>query len=359
MERYQNIKNSINNAKYIKIIFPENPSNDIVGSVLALHSMFKQLDKDVFLLEERLPQRAKNFLTENKRKIMITLNEDIDEIYYEKKGSHVDLNIVPKNRNFDTKNFSWEIVSEKTNNQQKINQMPDLILIIGIARFNEVEKFLPTDEEELFACTIVNIDNNPNNENYGDINVIEKSSLSKIISFLVRETKNHNLKDVFDFLLFGFFSQDKISLKDLSAIKWLINNGASLNIWFEYQKEKRPLWADYLEFAIKNISIREDVGIIFSHLKYNEEIKDNEKVKNILQVSKIFREWIGQTFFLSFRDEEKTKTIFYSPLSSTVNEIREKYNGSFKDTGGIIVTPHEDPVKAIEELKKFNYKTTQ
>lgn len=355
MERFQNIKAGINSAQNIRIIFPENPSNDIVGSVLALNSMFKHLNKNVFLPKERFPQEAKHLLAADKKKIMITLNEDVDEIYYEKKGNHVDLNIVPKNSNFDTKNFSWEIVSEKAEGKQETDQVPDLIFIIGIPRFSDVGNFLPTDEEELFACTIVNIDNNPSNENYGDINIVEQGSLSKTISFLAKEMKDSGFKkDVFDFLLFGFFSQERIYFKDLSAVKWLINNGANLDVWLEYKKEKRLIWTNYLESAIKNISIKENSEIVFSYLQNEEEIENSEKIKNILQVSKVFREWIGQTFFLSFNDEEKTKTIFYSPLSTTVDKIREKYTGSFKDTGGIITTSHNNPREAMEELKELD-----
>jgi len=354
MERFQNVKAGIANAKNIKLVFPEKPDNDTIGSVLALCSMFKQLNKKVTLPIERLPQKAKQFLAPEKKKITITLNEDVAEIYYEKKEGHVDLNIVPKNDDFDTKNFSWEVVSEKGENKEgQINEPIDLIIILGISRFNEVEKLLPTDEEELFACTIVNIDKNPSNENYGDINIVEQYPLSKTLSFLVKEMKESVFKkELFDFLIFGFFSQGSISVKDISTIKWLVGNKGSLDVYFEYRKEQKPLWAKYLEVAIKNISIKENEEIIFSYLP-NENNDDKEWIKNVLQVSKIFREWIiPNAFFISFQENGETKTIFYSSLSSIMNSITKKYKGNFKETGGIIITSKE-PKETMEELKEL------
>ncbi|MFA6251859.1 MAG: hypothetical protein WCX74_00415 [Candidatus Paceibacterota bacterium] len=354
MERFQNIKNGINSAQNIRLVFPENPDNDILGAVLALNSVFRQLNKKVYLPTERLPQKIGGFGDGSKKRIAITLNEDIDEIYYEKKRGHVDLNIIPKNNNFDTKNFSWELIADGKEKPNTMDGSPDLIVIVGIARFSEIEEFLPTDEEELFACTIVNIDKNPLNENYGDINIVEKGLLSKIVSFLVKEMKDSDFKkDVFDFLLFGFFSQKHISIKDVSAIKWLIGNGGTFDAYFEYKKQPKPIWAKYLELAVKNIFLQEDKEIIFSYLSINNG--NEEEIKNILQVSKIFREWINpNAFFLSFKDGSITKTIFYSIDKSIVNRIKSEFEGNFKENGGIIATKKE-PRETMEELKEISF----
>lgn len=354
MERFQNIKNGIDGAQSIRLIFPENPDNDTLGAVLALNSVFKQLNKKVFLPIERLPQKVSGFGDGSKKRIAITLNEDIDEIYYEKKGGHVDLNIIPKNNDFDTKNFSWELIADGKEKPNAMDGSPDLIIIVGIARFKEIEEFLPTDEEELFACTIVNIDKDPLNENYGDINIVEKGLLSKIVSFLVKEMKDSDFKkDVFDFLLFGFFSQKNISIKDVSAIKWLVSSGGTFDAYFEYKKQPKPIWAKYLEVAIKNIFMQEDKEIIFSYLPINSG--SEEEIKNILQVSKIFCEWINpNAFFLSFKDGNTTKTIFYSIDKSVVKKIRSEFEGDFKENGGIVVTKKE-PKETMEELKEIGF----
>jgi hypothetical protein len=357
MEQFQNIKTSINNAKNIKIIFPENPDDDVLGSVLALYAAFRQLNKKVSLLNERLPQKAKRFLSFEKKKIMITLNEEVSEIYYEKKGNHVDLNIVPKNKDFNSENFSWEIVPEKTNNKddgEPSVEPLDLIIIIGISRFEEVEKYLPTDEEELFACTIVNIDKNITNENYGDVNIVEKDFLTKTIALLIKELTEYSFAiEVFDFLLFGFFSQKRLSPRDISTIKWITNNNGTLDSYFKYQNEQKPLWATYLEEALKNISTSENNDVVFSYLPIEKEINDKEKIKNILQVSKLFREWINpSTFFLCFEEDYQTKTIFYSSSTSIINKISSQYRGKFKETGGIIMNKEDDPMEAVNELKK-------
>ncbi|MFA5080131.1 MAG: hypothetical protein WC472_00700 [Candidatus Paceibacterota bacterium] len=356
MERFQNVKASINNAKNIKIIFPENPDNDTLGSVLALYSALNQLDKKVFLTEERLPEKAVYFLRNEKKRIAITLNEEVSEIYYEKKDNHVDLNIIPKNQDFNSDNFSWEIISEKKNNEQ--TEPFDIIIIIGVLRFKEIEKYLPTDEEELFACTIVNIDKNSANENYGDVNIIGNSSLSKITAILIKELNEFSFsKEVFDFLFFGFFSQEKILVKDITVIKWILNNGGTLDIYYEYQKKKKPLWADYFEDALKNISLKEDEGIIFSYLTFEKnektEQRNSEKVKSALQISKVFKEWLNpKTFFLSFKEENATKTIFYSSSPLMIKKISNKYKGLFKETGGIIISNDKNLLEFIEELKK-------
>ncbi|MCK9393750.1 hypothetical protein M0Q03_03015 [bacterium] len=354
MERFQNIKESIKNAKNIKIIFPRNPNNDVLGSVLALYSAFKQLNKQVFVPEERLSEEIIHFLRGEKKKIYITLNEEISEIYYEKKGDHVNLNIIPKDQNFNADNFSWEIVSEKNNASTGEHTEPlDLIIIIGVLRFAEIEKYLPTDEEDLFACTIVNIDNDLTNENYGDINIIDESPISKTTTILVKELSEFSFsKEVFDFLLFGFFSQEKISTKNISAIKWIINNGGTLDIYFEYQKKEKPSWVIYFEAALKNISLQEDEEIIFSYLR--AEKSNNEQIESTLRISKIFREWINpKAFCLAFREDQQTKPIFYSSLPAIVKKIGTQYKGAFKETGGIITHNEKSPLEAIEELKEF------
>jgi hypothetical protein len=231
-----------------------------------------------------------------------------------------------------------------------------LIIIIGILRFAEIEKYLPKDEEDLFACTIVNIDNNAANENYGDINIIEESPISRIATILIKELSESSFsKEVFDFLFFGFFSQEKISIKDIPAIKFITGNRGTADFYFEYQKKEKPIWTNNFETALKNISFEENSGIVFSYLPNieNEDLEQkNQKIKNILQVSKIFREWLSpKTFFISFTEDGQTKTIFYSSSALIITKISSQYKGKFKETGGIIITEKE-PKETMEELRK-------
>lgn len=352
MERLQMVKNSILNSKNVKIFFEKNPSTDYLSAVLAIYSTLKKMNKQVFMPIENLSDEAITFLSSEKKKISISLEKEISEIYYDKSESGIKLNIIPKNNNVGIEDFSWEINSVKKDFKNDQLESFDLVICIGLPRFEQLDKLLQADEEELFECTIINIDNNINNENYGDINIIEqKTSLSKIISVLIKQLgKEYYSKETMSFLLGGFFSQEKIKKEEANIIKWLIRNGGNFNFYYSIKNSIKPEWLDSLKKYLTNISLSENKEIIFSYLNEKEI-----STKNILNITKIFHEWIDPpSFFLSFIDSDNktTKTIFYSSSPLIIEKIKKYYSGNFKENGGII-TSNKNPEETTQQLKEI------
>ncbi|MDD4409043.1 MAG: hypothetical protein PHW52_00120 [Candidatus Pacebacteria bacterium] len=358
MERFENIKTSIDNADNIKLLFPENPEAECLSSVLALYFALKKMGKNVFIPIERLPNNILSSIGIERKQISITFGKETSEVYYDKEPNGLKLTIIPKNSDFSLDNLSVKINVEKTNFDVKELDSFELVISIGIQKFEQVDKLLMASEEELFDCTIINIDNNLTNENYGDINIVENNvSILKIISLIIKQVgeKSYN-KESMDFLIYGFFSQERLKQENIPIIKWLIKNNGDFDLYYSQEKLVKPAWINDFKEIIRNSVASKDKKNIYSYLNPDKDIIENfeEKIRNILSVSKVFHEWINpSSFFIAFYDpkENMTKVIFYSSEQSIIETMRNQHAGMYKESGGIIYLKETTPKESIEIIK--------
>ncbi|OQB10624.1 MAG: hypothetical protein BWY21_00208 [Parcubacteria group bacterium ADurb.Bin216] len=356
MERFENVKTSINNADNIRLLFPKNPSAECLSSVLALYFALKKMGKKVNIPLERVPDEIVSLLSKETKKILISFGKEVSEVYYDKEPNGLQLTIIPKNENFSIEDLSMKVDTEEIGFTTDELEVFDLVIAIGLQRFDQIDELLQATEEELFDCTIINIDTNLNNEAYGDINIIEgHKNLLRIISIILKQLGEENLdKTSMHFLVNGFMSQEGIHPESVPILKWLIRNGGDFTIYYSIIGADTPEWINDFAEIIVNSSLSEDKKTIYSYL-------DKEGDRNrILQVIKIFHEkMVIPTFFIAFKDNESRypRTIFRTTEKALIDILNNNFEGQYKENGGVIDSEEETPQNLIKGIKEVIEKT--
>ncbi|TSC95027.1 MAG: Uncharacterized protein CEN87_39 [Parcubacteria group bacterium Licking1014_1] len=196
MENLEQAKHLVSEAKSIYIIPEENSNPDAVAAALALFYTLKELDKNVNLIIDELPEKFR-FLIPSADFISLPKNfvisipsrkTDVSQIYYEKNNEGLKIYLTVNKGNVKKDDISFYFSEAK----------PDLIITIGIKDFKA--QLL----EKLNFCgflldsPILNIDNNsPSgeyNKNFGKINLIRSASLAEMALDLVKNPHIESIK---------------------------------------------------------------------------------------------------------------------------------------------------------------------
>ncbi|MFA5133226.1 MAG: DHH family phosphoesterase [Patescibacteria group bacterium] len=242
----QQIIQTIKNAKNILIAFKNikfgsgyPAGGDAVSSALALHEILQKNNKNIdivspeFSLPESLAflpnaQKIKNSL-EAVEQAQISINikqSGVKDFSYRVDGDFLNIYLTPKEGLIDLKSMKTEhsalpydlIITVDT---------PDLKLL-GDVYFKN--KFLFDN------IPIINIDHSPQNENFGDINLVDikNSSTAEIIWQILEDSRNVNA-NIIDCVLAGIIAKTKnfrrqnINPKTLEAASHLIVLGGRRN----------------------------------------------------------------------------------------------------------------------------------
>jgi nanoRNase/pAp phosphatase (c-di-AMP/oligoRNAs hydrolase) len=360
MVDFERIKSTIENAKNIIIVINKKADKDTISAGLSVFFALK--NKNVFIPKEKNPTELFNFLSEDaSKKIIISLKNEISEISYEKNNGGIDLFLIPKNiEEVNPENFSCKLISEE---KSFLSSPPifDLIIVFGIQSFNYLESCFKENIDSIYNCTIINIDNNPQNEQYGEINLVkENSSISENTSTLLKNVQEKISNKSAGFLLMGILSnlKEKKTNQTIPIIKWLISEGG--NLYFKNNKSELKRKLILLENTIKNLSYLEKENLYISSLSENDFKNSNtssadlsfiiDKMKNYFSIPSFMLLWEGRSSLPSI------KVVFYSSKENIVNKIKNSYQGSYKGQGGIFITKKKDLPSAKKELISiFNY----
>jgi len=345
------IKETLNGVENIGILTKKNANNDVIGASLALFFALRGSGKKACFPAKKVPKEITEFAKrKNGKQFQVTFSEEISEVYYEKKGKGLVLYLTPKDKTINDDNFSCRVIS----GESFFSSEYDILFTIGIDDFKEVEDLC--DPDQLFNCTIINIDNNLNNQNYGEVNIIkENQSISQAVACLLKEIDEYTNKEADSFLLYGLsFSNKKTdNERKISTIKWLLKNGGDFSL-FSGDPQKNKL----LEVILKNLSYTNDTYISSvsesDFEKSRTTSKDlgfiTEKLKNFLNVPSFFILWESRTSPLSI------KGLFYTNKKYIVNKMNNGFKGIYKEKGGIFLT-EEIKINVAKEkiLSYLNY----
>lgn len=337
------IKETLSGVKNIGILTKKSANNDAIGASLALFFALRGAGKKICLPSKNVPKEILSFIKKrNGKQFQVTFDEEVSEVYYEKKGKGIVLYLTPKDKDVNNEKFSCKIIS----GDDFFSSDYDILFTIGVDDFKEVEELC--DPDQLFSCTIINIDNNLNNQNYGEINIIkEEQSLSQTIACLLKDIDEYTNKEADSFLLYGLaFSNKKTdNNKKFNTIKWLLRNGGDFSL-FSGDNQKNKL----LEIILKNLVLEKDIYISTvsesDFANSDTTSKDlgfiTEKLKNFLNIPSFFILWESRTSPLS------VKGLFYTHKKYIVNKMNDGFKGIYKEKGGIFLT-EEDQINIAKE----------
>lgn len=307
----EQIFKSIEESKNILILADQNFNVDNISASLSLSIFLQKLDKNTTIyfknnIEDKysflngLESIKNNLEIKNNLTIAIsTLNTKAKELSYEPKDDRIEIYLTPeKNKKFSKEDV---IINDNQNSF-------DLIITIGISDIKSIGEFYDNNVEFFYNTPIINIDNNPENERFGQINLIEPQykSLCELV-FDITTTNKSELIDgkIATNMLTGIIYKNKgFKIPDLSpntmeAVSNLIEIGADResivnNLYKTKTLNDLRIWAKILQnskLANNNeiffsVITDENEQINFSDI-FNEVISNIEGIKIGLLFNKI------------------------------------------------------------------------
>ncbi|MBU0624723.1 hypothetical protein KKF05_00060 [Patescibacteria group bacterium] len=290
LQTERQIEASISNSTHALIAFRKDWTVDAVASALALARLVAARGKKVDIIADGFkPSRQVTFLptvesiaTEfnRLRKFVISLDVSktpIDELTYDLAGNQLNIHITPKTGQYS----SSDVLSRAANYKY------DLIFTVGTPDLGSLGRLFSEHSELFYHCPIINIDHDAQNENYGNINVVDitATSTAEIVHHLLAKNDRPN-EDIATMLLTGIiaatrsFRTTQVTPRTLDVAAELVAAGArrdeivqnlyktrslaTLKLWgralarLKYDPETKMVWS---------LLVRQD----FIHTSSNEE----------------------------------------------------------------------------------------
>jgi phosphoesterase RecJ-like protein len=375
LNQEQQIFEQIKKANNILITFNRTWNGDAVASGLAFFLLLKKMGKNVEIVAEKydksdlysfLPgySSIKNSL-DNLRKFIISLditNTKVDKIKYKIEDNTLNFVVSPKDGFFtqeDIKSRSGEFKY-------------DLIITLDTPDLESLGSIYDSDTEFFYQIPTINIDHSSSNEEYGQINLVELTSIATSeILFNLFTAFSRDLLDehIATCLLAGIISKTRsfktqnITPQALSISSQLISIGAkreeivsrlyrsrSLNVLKLWGRvlarltsalENKLVWSVLTEMDFNKTETKED--------DLNEVI--DELIINIPQAKVVL------LIFEATKDKHKiTKGIIYSMKNINSLALAKKWNpiGTKSFAEFVIDSPIQEAEKDIVSVIKDN-----
>lgn len=275
----EQVKEHIKKAQNILICLPKGPTTDAIASSLALFSALEKMDKKVkvvcneFILppnHQFLP-KSKDILSDltSLRKFIISINiqdAKVEELSYDIQDDNLNIFIAPKTGTIREKDVKFSSSEFEY----------DLIFILDAADLESLGALYDDNTEFFYHTPIVNIDHSPQNEYFGQIDLVEltATSTSEIIFDLIK-TLGEELVDEYiaTSLLTGIISKTKsfqstaVTPKSLAIASHLISSGARRDEIVQHLYQTKSLstlrvWGR----ALARLKSDKETGIVWSLL---------------------------------------------------------------------------------------------
>jgi len=281
-------------SENIGIVIKDDKDKDIALVNLAFILLCLKLNKKIhYRFNNNLPLLP---VCEPCPQIVLTVQKQIADIFYEKSNEGIKLFLTPKENNLSKEDFCCEL----KNKEEKTNL--DLIVSIGFKSLKELEKNIENESVSIENTQIINIDNSHLNKIFGNINLIENGvPLSKIfLKNIEEEFLDENISSLFS-------SEGKVE--------------SLLNVFSKIEIEKNVFLAE------------------IDNLKENEIPFILSTLKDCLFI---------QNFILIFN---KKNCVFYLENKEILNKVKETFNAQIKNNGGIFSKENLSKEDLINILK--------
>lgn len=289
----QQIFKQIDKSENILIVFNADWNGDAIASALALFLFFKKIGKKVEIAASLADNDAValksasawSFLPayeniqkslKNLRKFIVSLDisqATINQIKYTVDGQKLNFIISPEKGWFNPEDISSYSGGFKH----------DLIFALNSPDFESLGAIYDNNVEFFYKTTVINIDHQAGNEEYGQINYIDLNVVSAaeiIYSLIKQQPQNQIDEDIATCLLAGIISKTKnyksanLTPRTLLSSSKLIGLGARREEIINQLYRSRPLsilksWGKILN----NLQTDEKGLIIWSWLESEEDVK--------------------------------------------------------------------------------------
>ena len=172
-------KNLIEKSRSILIIPSTDLRGDSLGSALALFFTLKKLGKNVNVVTQEFPEKFQfliNLLGNHHGDFVISIDttgKEISQMRYERNEKDLKIYLTLNGGEIGTEDVSFPPYSPTGIPHF---QKPDLLITLGARSLESLGGFFEKNSRIFYETPILNIDNQPYNENFGEVNLIEITS---------------------------------------------------------------------------------------------------------------------------------------------------------------------------------------
>ena len=287
----QQIFNQIEKSSNILIIFSNRQGEDALSSALALFLFLKKSNLKVDIVGEKTKKtNSFSFLPEysaisnnlfNLRRFIVSVDisqAKVSQIKYSVDNNKLNFIISPLDGWFKPEDVSSRADQFKY----------DLIITVGISELESLGEIYDKNIEFFYKTTIINIDNQANNESFGQINFIDLNAASRAeIIFYLLKNKGEELIDEDSSLSFKrYYSKKKISkanlISDFLASSELISLKARreeiiANLYRSRDIKTLKLWGRVLN----NLQSENEEKLLITKLKIEDFTETEAETENL------------------------------------------------------------------------------
>jgi nanoRNase/pAp phosphatase (c-di-AMP/oligoRNAs hydrolase) len=237
----EQFKKFLDESKKVLIATVENPSVDAVGAAWALYYFLEKKNKEATLafagdVSPKLgflpqPQRIRKEISGARDFVLSfdTTRNKINKIRHEEIDGKFNIYLTPEKGAFDRRVFSFILAKFEY----------DLVIVVNSPDLEKLGKIYSDNTDLFFEVPVANIDNRSDNDNFGQINLVNitASSTSEIVAEIIKELDDKALdKNIATCLLAGLIGATDSFQKKNTTPKAL-SLGAELMNWEADQQE--------------------------------------------------------------------------------------------------------------------------
>jgi len=374
LEPIQQLEKLLEESKNVLIILPQNPTGDAIGSgwafyyflekkgiipTLAFVDEFNELERFNFLPR---PKNISGSIAEAREFILVfnTKDNKISNVKPEFGSDELRISITPEKGSIDPRDFSFIPAKSKY----------DLIVVLDSPDKETLGKIFEENPDIFYEVPLVNIDHHPNNENFGQVNLVNITASSTAESiFEILEKVDSNLVDenISNCLLTGIisgtesFQRKNTTPKSLQIAAKLMDNGAKQQEIIRWLYKTQPfntlkLWGR----VMARLNLDEELKLVWSLMTIEDFVQSRsnpndipfilEKIKDNYSASNIFMVLYNEKSdivngMIKCSDPEMVKK-----LSGILEGIAKQDIVSFKLEGKNILEAEKETLEKIRKI---------
>ena len=336
----EQFKQFLEKSQDVLILIPENPSGDAVGSAWALNNLLQKKNvRTTIAFANHLAEKysflpkPENIQTEisGARDFILSFNttyNKIENIRTERTEDKFNIYLTPEKGTLDPRDFSFILAKFKY----------DLIIVIDSPDLERLGKIYEKNPDLFFEVPIVNIDHRSDNDNFGQINLIDitASSCSEILSgFLEQDYANLLDKNIANCLLTGIisatesFQKKNTTPRALLAAANLMDKGADQQTIIRWLYKTQPLhilklWGR----AMAKLNLDEQTKLVWTSLSVEDFVQSRSNQSDILLIlEKLQENYSEGKIFMALYNDTPASTL--AQIKSTNMDLLQKISGFF------------------------------
>jgi len=289
----EQFKSFLEKSQDVLILIPENPSGDAVGSAWALsHFLEKKNISATIAFSNNLNQKfsylekPKNIVSEisGARDFVLsfdTTRNKIANLRSEKLEDKFNVYLTPEKGTIDPRDFSFILAKFKY----------DLAIVLGVSDLEKLGKIYEKNTDLFFEVPVINVDYKGENENFGQINLVDvtSSSISESMSHLLEEVDPEIIdKRIADCLLTGIVSATDSFQKKNTTPRALLTSAKLMDRGADQQEIVRWLYKTHPLHVLKlwgrtmaNIKLDEESNLVWSELALEDFVQSRSKPEDV------------------------------------------------------------------------------